>query len=60
MENLKISYKDPEEITTMITYLESIYGKMALKCGKKHTYLEMDINLSNKCLAKICMSGYID
>ena len=60
VEYLKISHKYPEEVTKMITYLESIYGDTTIKRGKKHTYIGMDIYLSNKGLSKICMSGYID
>ena len=44
----------------MITYLESIYGEMTIKRGNKHTYLGMDIDLSNEGVEKICMSSYID
>ena len=50
--NLKISHKYPKEVTAMIAYLESIYGTMAAKRGKKNTYLGMDINLRNIGQAK--------
>ena len=60
VEDIKISHKDPQEVTNMIAYLESIYGEMTVKCGIKHTYLSMDIELSDKGVEKICMSRYND
>ena len=60
VENIKIPYKEPGKLTTMIPYLQLIYGKIMVKCGKNHTYIDMDIGLINEGLAKICMSVYID
>ena len=60
VDDLKISHKDLQEVTNMIAYLKSIYGEMTIKCGRKHTYLGMDIDLSDEGVAKICMSRYID
>ena len=60
MDDLKISHKDPEEVTVMIAYSESIYGIMTVKSGKKHTYLGMDIDLSDIGKSKISMNCYID
>ena len=59
IEDLKIS-QDPEEVTAIIAYPKSIYGKITVKHGKKHTYLGMEIVLSNIGQAKICMGQYID
>ena len=43
IENLKISKKDADEAKNMIPYLESIYGPMPAKQGKKHTYMGMEM-----------------
>ena len=56
----KISHKDPEKVTVIITYIKSIYGTMTVKIGKKNTYLVMEIDLSDIGKAKICMGKYID
>ena len=60
VDDIKISHKEPEEVTAIIAYLEAIYGKITVKRRKNHTYLGMDIDLSDGGLEKICMSGYID
>ena len=51
--DLKISNKDPQEVTNIIAYLKYIYGEMTIKRGRKNIYLGMDINLSDEGVEKI-------
>jgi len=44
VNDLKVSHKDPFEITKFATYLSSIYGKkLSVKRGKVHDYLGKDL-----------------
>ena len=52
VDNLKISHKDPQEVTNMIAYLEFIYGDMTINGGRTRTYLGMDIDLRDEGVEK--------
>jgi len=56
VDDLKVSHKDPFEITKFATYLSSIYGKkLSVKKGKVHDYLGMDLDYSEKGSVKVSM-----
>ena len=59
VENLKVSHKDPYHITKFASYLSIIDGeKLAVKQGKVHDYLEMDLDYSEEGLVKVSMIKY--
>ena len=59
VDDLKLSHKNPIEITKCATYLASIYGeKLSVKRGKVHDYLDMYLNYSEKGSAKVSMIKY--
>ena len=48
-DDLKVSHKDPFEITKFTHYLSLQYGKkLTVKCGKVHDYLGMDLDYYTK------------
>ena len=49
VDNLKVSHKDPHQITKFSSYLSSIYGeKLAVKIGKVHDYIGMELDYSER------------
>ena len=47
VDDLKLFHKDPYQITKFSSYLSRIYGeKLAVKQGKVHEYLGMDLDSS--------------
>ena len=49
VNELKISHKDKKEVTNFIGKLQNIYGMgITIACGKIHSYLGMDFDLSEK------------
>ena len=44
VDDLKISHKNPEAVTKVIKYLDSIYPGVKVKRGKHHEYLGMDFD----------------
>ena len=59
IDDLKVSHKDPFEITRFATYLSSIYGKkLSVKRGKVHDYLGMDLDYTKKGSVKVSMVRY--
>ena len=60
VDDLKVSHKDPFEVTKFSTYLDGIYGdKITVTRGPLHEYLGMDLYFSEKGNAKISMIKYI-
>ena len=56
VNDLKVSHKDPFEITKFATYLSSIYGKkLSVKKDKVHDYLGMDLDYTEKGSVKVSM-----
>ena len=61
VDDLKVSHKDPFEITKFATYLSSIYGpKLTVKRGKAHDYLGMDLDYSQEGSVKVSMVRYTE
>ena len=61
VDDLKISHKDPAEVTKFILSLGKIYGpKMTVSRGKVHDYLGMDLDYSTPKAAKISMIKYLN
>ena len=54
VNELKISHKDAGEVTNVIPYLESIYGPVTVKRGKKHTYDDDDDDVTGLQATKAC------
>ena len=59
VNDLKVSHKDPFEITKFVEYLFSVYGeKLMVKYGKVHDYLGCDYNISTPGAVKVSMIKY--
>eukprot|EP00957_Ditylum_brightwellii_P074169 5635862-Ditylum_brightwellii.AAC.1 len=48
VDNLKISHKDSKEVTRMLRWLESKYGKLRTTRGKIREYLGMTLDFSKR------------
>ena len=60
VDDLKVSHKDPFEITKFAHYLSLQYGKkLTVKLGKVHEYLGMDLDYSRKGAVKVGMIKYL-
>ena len=58
--NLKVSHKEPFEVTKFACYSPSIYVKnMTVKCYKVHVYLGMDLDFSEKGSITVLMIKYV-
>ena len=60
MDDLKVSHKDPWEITKMTILLSKIYVNIKVQCGKKLEYHGMDIGYTVPGEVKISMIPYIE
>ena len=60
VDDLKMSHKDPKEVTKMIKWIESKYGEIRAKRGKLHNYLGMVLDYQEKGTVKIIMETYIN
>ena len=58
VDNLKISHKDPREVTKVEEWLRGIYGNVTVCRGKKHTYLGMQLDYSSPGECKVGMTQY--
>ena len=60
VDDLKVSHKDPFEITKFVHYLSLNYGKkLTVKRGKVYEYLGMDLYNSTKGAVKFSMIKYL-
>lgn len=60
VDDLKVSHKDPFEITMFAEYLAGIYGdKLTVHRGKIHDYLGMDLDFSKKGAVRVSMIKYL-
>ena len=59
MDDLKVSHKDPWEVTKMATFLSKIYGDAKVQCGKNLDYLGMHLNYTASGEVKISMVPYV-
>ena len=54
VDDLKVSHKDPYQITKFASYLSIIYGKkLAVKRGKVHDYIGMELDYYEEGLVNI-------
>ena len=61
VDDLKVSHKDPMEVTKFIMAVGYIYGSsMSVTRGKVHEYLGMDLDYTGKKNVKISMIKYVD
>ena len=58
VDDLKISHQSDAVINGVVTWLESIYGKLDASRGDKHQYLGMDLDFSEPGKAKISMKQF--
>ena len=60
VDDLKVSHKDPAEITKFANYLAVIYGeKLTVHRGQVHDYLGMDLDYTTKGKVGVSMSKYV-
>ena len=61
VDDLKVSHKDPAEITKFANYSAVIYGKaLTVHRGKIHNYLGMDLDYTTKGKVGVSMIKYVD
>ncbi len=53
VDDMKISYVDPDVVTYIMDKLESKFGKMNVKRGKEHIFLGMHVRYTEKGTAVI-------
>ena len=59
VDDLKISHKDPWEVTKMAIFVSKIYGDVKVQCWKKLDYLEMHLDYTTPSEVKISMVPYM-
>ena len=59
VDNLKISHRDPWEVTKMVIFLSKIYGDVKIQWGKKLDYLGMQLDYTTPGKVKISMVPYV-
>ena len=60
VDDLKISHKDSEVVTSTIRFLESKFGKMTVTRGKQHEYIGMHIRFNKDRTVTINMSHHVN
>jgi hypothetical protein len=60
VDDIKMSHIDEKEVSKLITWLKSIYGKdMRVSRGRVHDYLGMTLDFTNKGEVKVTMIDYL-
>jgi hypothetical protein len=60
VDNIKMSHKDPKEVSIVIAWLKSIYGdNMHVSRGLVHDYLGMTLDYATKGEVKVTMVDYL-
>jgi hypothetical protein len=60
VDDIKMSHKDPKEVSKVITWLKSIYGdNMHVSRGLVHDYLGMNLDYATKGEVKVTMIDYL-
>jgi hypothetical protein len=59
VDDNKISHVDPKIVDWLIAEIEKRHDKMTVCCGKKHTFIGMDIEFLDDGRLKILMKDYI-
>jgi hypothetical protein len=59
VDDLKMSHMEYDEVTSMINWLEGIYGDMKVSLGKKQYYLGMTIAYTKKGEVKVTIIDYM-
>ena len=59
VDDSKVSHKDPEVVTGVLSGLERRFGELTIKRGKEHTFVGMDIKFNNDKTVTISMPDYI-
>jgi hypothetical protein len=60
VDDMKVSHKDPEVVSAVISNIESSFGKMTVKRGKEHEFLGMKIVYNENNTATITMRSYLE
>ena len=58
VSDLKVSHKDPSEITKFVIYLHKIYKKITVHHGKIYGYLGMTMDYSMDGQVSVSMVDY--
>ena len=59
VDDLKISHLDEMEVTRIIEWFKGIYGKVRVSRGKKHDYLGMNLDFTEKGKLRISMVPFL-
>jgi hypothetical protein len=60
VDDIKMSHKDPKEVSKVIAWLKSIYGdNMHVSRGLVHDYLGMTLDYATKGEVKVTMADYL-
>ena len=59
MDDLKVSYVDPKEVTIFIVWIEGTYGELSITRGKVHKYLGMMLDFRTLGELQITMLNYL-
>ena len=60
VDDLKISHKNPDKVTNLLTHLLKVCGeKFPVSHGRKHTYLGMYLDFSTPGVVKVLMKSYV-
>ena len=60
VDDNKISHVDPKVLDSVIETIESKFGTMTKRRGKKHTFVGMDIDFVGGGKVKILMKDYME
>ena len=60
VDHLKVSRKEPFEVTRLSTYLTEIYGGLKVDFGRVYEYLGMDLDYSEEVILKVSMIKYLN
>eukprot|EP00804_Cyclotella_cryptica_P029637 CCRYP_019028-RA/>CCRYP_019028-RA protein AED:0.31 eAED:0.31 QI:0/-1/0/1/-1/1/1/0/180 len=58
VDDLKVSHVDEKEVTKIEKWLKGLYGNISVSRGKKHTYLGMQLEYTNKGKCLVTMEKY--
>jgi hypothetical protein len=60
VDDMKVSHKDPEVVSAVISNIESSFGKMTVRRGKEHEFLGMKVVYNENNTATITMRSYLE
>jgi hypothetical protein len=60
VDDMKVSHKDPDVVSAVISNIESSFGKMTVRRGKEHEFLGMKVVYNENNTATISMRSYLE